>query len=358
MDKVAKIVLDGNLFGANTALAKSATAKAQKALAKPTNKKGANKGAKRDYSLEKETSQLALFDSFMNWRGNRREGIVPELIQLAQSLILFGLPYRATKATSISRVARVGAKSFVRVTFHALGTDKHGKPIPLPFGADRTLLHYAINQAILTNSSSVYFDNPTQYLQAIHRSDSGENYRRLEKAIQRVSGLAITVERFESGTSGDSESRHILPILRSVHIPSRKDRNRDKNIVSIEAETHPGLHFDQQFFEEFMQFHEPFPAEILYRLESKPQMQDTLLFLHSRSYHARADAIIDWKNLRLQLWHDDSNTRRIKVRFREAIALFKCLWPELNAEATDRGLRIGPPHRGRSLIPAKSSSTN
>jgi hypothetical protein len=79
-------------------------------------------------------------------------------------------------------------------------------------------------------------------------------------------------------------------------------------------------------------------------------MQDIILFLHRRSFAAKTTSTIPWANLRQQIWHDDSNTRRIRVRFADAIHLLKAAWPELNAQATSHGLIIGPPRNGKHLF--------
>ncbi len=80
-------------------------------------------------------------------------------------------------------------------------------------------------------------------------------------------------------------------------------------------------------------------------------MQDIMLFLHWRSYAAKKSSLIQWQHLRSQLWQGDATHRRIKVRFAETIKELRVLWPELQAEALKTGLLIGPPLRGRYLIP-------
>ena len=75
-----------------------------------------------------------------------------------------------------------------------------------------------------------------------------------------------------------------------------------------------------------------------------------MLWLHWRCYAANKSSLIKWEYLRMQLWQDDKTSRRIKVRFAEAITALRIIWPELQAEALKTGLMVGPPLRGRYLL--------
>ncbi len=237
----------------------------------------------------------------------------------------------------------------IRVTFYALAHDKDGNRIPMPFGADRTFLHWCIDKAIKLKSPFVPLERATDFLTEVGHSKSGPNVKRLRDAYRRLSGLTIFVERFgkENSAHESDEDRSLLPIIEDSRVPASIQPSRATPINGP-----AGLRFGEKFFKEINRHHVPFPWEILRKLEQKPQMQDYILFLHWRSYAAKADTTVPWKRLRAQLWHADSNTARIRVRFANAIKLLKSVWPELNAEATKRGLTIGPPKRGQHLIPS------
>jgi hypothetical protein len=303
------------------------------------------KGTKRDYSEEDEDAQLGLFNIMADYRIQRNSGISPRLIQIAKVLILCGLPYRSTSETRIERVTREANGTFVRLTFYALGRDAEGKSIPMPFGSDRTLLHFGIDKAIKLQSNFVSIDNPTEYLLAIGKTLSGTNYAALRESLRRLSGLSVVVERFAPGKSGHDETRHTLPVLEAAYIPSRLDKDTSKTL-----EIPCGLRFGEHFFKEINQHHVPFPWELLCKLSTKPQIQDIILNLHRRSFAAKTTTTVPWEHLRQQMWHNDSNRRRIRERFQKAIDLLKTAWPELNAEARTRGLLIGPPHGGKHLF--------
>ena len=332
MKKISQIIADDNSLFESSGLSKPRLVPKRKV-------------EKRDYKEEDKAAQLSLYGDMADYRVLRNSGMSPQLVQIAQCMILCGLPYRATAETKIQRIARTGDDSLVRVSFHALGEDIDGNPIPMPFGADRTLLHFGIDLAIKLKSRFVRLDNPTEYLRATGKTLTGPNYARLRETIRRLSGLSIVVERFTPGKHGHDETRQTLPILEAAHIPSRLSKD---TATSIDAP--PGLRFGEHFFNEINQYHVPFPWELLCKLEQKPQMQDIILNLHRRSFAAKKTSTIPWVNLRQQIWHDDSNTRRIRVRFADAILLLKAAWPELNAEATSRGLVIGPPRNGKHLF--------
>jgi hypothetical protein len=309
------------------------------------------KTQKRDYKEEHSDAQLSLYTTMADYREQRDSGISPLLVQIAQCMIMCGLPYRSTADTRIERIARGGDNSFIRVTFYALGRDVDGNQIPMPFGSDRTLLHFGIDRAIKLKSNFVSIDNPTAYLRAIGKSLSGKNYADMRESLRRLSGLSIVVERFTPGKHGQNETRQTLPILEAANIPSRLDKDTSTPIpTSTRLEMPCGLRFGEHFFHEINQHHVPFPWELLSKLATKPQMQDIILNLHRRSYAAKSTSLITWDKLRQQMWHDDKKERRIRTRFEQAIDLFKTAWPELNAQATKRGLLIGPPRGGKHLF--------
>jgi hypothetical protein len=241
-----------------------------------------HKGTARNYSDEEEDAQLALFSVMADFREQRNSGLSPRLIQIAKSLILCGLPYRSTSNTRIERTAREADGTFIRVTFYALGRDLEGNPIPMPFGADRTLLHFGIDKAIKLKSSFVSIDNPTEYLRQIGKALSGKAYADLRQSLRRLSGLSVVVERFSPGKSGQDETRQTLPVLEAAYIPSRLDKDTSQTLV-IPC----GLRFGEHFFNEVNQHHVPFPWELLCKLSTKPQMQDIILNLHRRSFAAK-----------------------------------------------------------------------
>ncbi len=303
----------------------------------------------RSYRNEEIAAQTSLFDAMTDFRVERRSGVSHELVQIAHALILCGLPYRSTDATEHVRISRSADGSLIRVTFFALGKDKEGNRIPMAFGSDRTLLHWCVDRAIKLKSNFVPLENAKNFMDEVGQRPTGPNYARLRAAYQRISAMAIVVERFNS-----TEERNITPIMQNSRLPL-SIKPRDSQVAPIEGPS--GIQFDQRFFNEFMQNHVPFPWAMLRTLDQKPQMQDYIVFLHWRSFAAKSTTLIPWNIMREQLWQDDSNPWRIRSRFSEAITILRIAWPELNAEAESKGLRIGPPSKGSHLIPAHRGET-
>ncbi len=189
-------------------------------------------------------------------------------------MILCGLPHRSTDATEHVRLSRSADGSLIRVTFYALGKDKEGNRIPMAYGSDRTLLHWCVDRAIKFKSNFVPLANAVDFMRDVGQSPTGPNYARLRAAYQRISAMAIVVERF-----GSTEDRNITPIMKNSRLPA--------SIKRVENEVEPiegpvGIQFDKDFFNEFMRNHVPFPWAMLRTLDQKPQMQDYIVFLH---YH-------------------------------------------------------------------------
>jgi hypothetical protein len=266
-----------------------------------------------------------------------------QMTQIAQAMVLCGLPYSPTKETKIVRRARLGDGSTVSVTFSA-GLDG----IAMPYGSDRTLLHWMIDRAIKTQSPIVGWDTATEFLKDVGLADSGKNRKDLKQRYMRLTGLTIGVVR-----KGSTESTVLVPFIEESHLPNSVDLKAERNghqLLKLDPQAF-GFRLGDRIFKEILQYHVPVPFELLQATKKKSQLQDLLIFLYWRSFAAQSETLIPWESLREQLWQEDSVASRIRTRFKEAILVFKTIWPELNAEAEKKGLRIGPPHKGSHLVP-------
>lgn len=265
-----------------------------------------------------------------------------QMTQIAQAMVLCGLPYKPTKETKITRRARLGDGSIVSVTFSAALAD-----IAMPYGSDRTLLHWMIDKAIKNKSQFVGWDTATEFLKDIGMSDSGKNRKDLRERYRRLSGLTIGITR-----NGEAESTMLTPFIEESRLPNSVDiRASQDGFELLPLETpNFGFKLGDRIFKDILKHHVPVPFELLQATKKKSQLQDILIFLYWRSYAAQTETMIPWVSLREQLWQDDSVQSRIRARFREAIAIFKTMWPEINASAEVKGLRIGPPHNGMQFV--------
>jgi Plasmid encoded RepA protein len=305
------------------------------------------KAAPRDHKLESHLAKSRRASSLAAVRIERdAAGGDEEIFQVAQALILCGLPYEKSDQIRITRTARVADGSVVSVTFTV--ASKGGE---MPYGSDRTLLHFLFNKAVRSNSRFISWETATEFLKAMEIGDSGKNYRDLRARFDRIRGLVISVERKTSASTLTDTS----PIIRRSHLPTSVDvhaAQQGQSLLPIDSTSIVfGVELDEAFFEDLKRYHVPVPAAIIKTTRNKSQLQDIMLFLHWRCYAAKKTSLIEWDHLRLQLWQDDSNERRIKSRFAEAILALRVLWPELQAEAQKTGLIVGPPKHGRYLLP-------
>lgn len=300
------------------------------------------KTPKRDRQLEERQARIHLAETLANLHDQRRDEEWNELIMVAHCLIVCGLPYQRTDQRQIARKARLADGSHVSVAFTAAipGTE-------LPFGSDRTLLHWMVGRAIRAKSPLVTWRTAKEFLRdAGMNEDSGKNISDLRARYRRLSGLAITVERI----TASGESHLILPIIEESSLPSSLDlRAEDRGERPLLEETH-GFKLNPRFFSEVLAHHIPMPWELIRQTRKQSQLQDLMMFLSWRVFSARSPSVISWEGLREQLWQEDSNERRIKERFRHAIQALRAVWPEFRAEARPEGLWVAP-FRGAGLLP-------
>lgn len=167
---------------------------------------------KRDRSAEDRRSKQRLAENLAVVRIARDVGELDrEVMQLAQSLTLCGLPYRPTDAVRVSRKARLGDGSTVTVTFTAAIEGSE-----LPFGSDRTVLHFIFDKAIKSGKRFVSWETAKEFIEAMDMQKNGKNYADLRARFARIRGLAISALR--AGPSG--ESTMVSPIIRRSHLPT------------------------------------------------------------------------------------------------------------------------------------------
>ncbi len=298
----------------------------------------------RDRKVEDHLSKTRQAAALAQVRIDRdANGGEEEIFQVAQALILCGLPYDKTDQTKITRSARLADGSVVDVTFST------GLKAGMPYGSDRSLLHFLFDKAVKSDSRFVSWETATEFLQMMNMAQGGKNRRDLRQRFLRIRSLTIGVERTtQYGTTSD-----LMPVIRHSHLPTSVDvraEQRGQSLLPIGSDVVFGVEIDPSFFADLKRYHVPTPAAIIRTTRNKSQLQDLMLWLHWRCYAANKSSLIKWEYLRMQLWQDDKTSRRIKVRFAEAITALRIIWPELQAEALKTGLMVGPPLRGRYLL--------
>lgn len=299
----------------------------------------------RNRKIEEQQSRERLAESLAGMRMTRDAGeLSREVMQVAQALILCGLPYRPTETVRLARKARLADGSTVTVTFTAAI-----EGVPLPFGSDRTVLHFIFDKAIKSGRRFVSWETAKEFIEAMGMQKNGKNYADLRARFARIRGLAISVLR--TGPSG--ETAMVMPIIRRSHLPTSVDVKSDiagKQLLPLGDGITFGVEIDEEFFSELKQHHVPVPSCILQNTRKQSQLQDLMLFLYWRCYAARTESLIPWISLQQQLWQQDKKQTRIKQRFSEAITALRVIWPEIKAEAKADGLVVGPPRGGVQLL--------
>lgn len=287
-----------------------------------------------------------------------------DLIFISRFLVAMSLPYEPVKERQIVKSARLGDGRRVHLQLNAAIPG-----IDLPYGSDRTLLHWLLDQIarqiqqeqakggetsdpdILERARFVRWTKASDYLRDMGLAvNSGKNYTDLRARYRRLSGLSIGL-RIEGP---ERETLANIPLIESATLPTAVDIRAEfqgQQRLEIEGdELTFGVLFSKKLVSTLMDSAVPFPKEILRQTRKQSQMQDYFVFLAWRSFGAKNPTTIPWDEVREQLWQQDQTARRIKTRFRDAIKALRVIWPELQAEAREKGLWIAQPKHGVQLI--------
>ncbi len=306
--------------------------------------------ATRDHAAEKHVALGRRAAKMASIRADRDTGVLAaELFQVAQALVLCGLPYQPTSVRHFTRKARLADGSEVSVTFST------GLEDGMPYGSDRSLLHFLLDRAIKAQSRFVSWETATEFLNTMHLALGGKNRRDLRQRFERIRGLTIGVKRkAPTGTS-----TKLMPIIRQSHLPTSVDVNAEQGgqgSLSLTTDLVYGVEIDELFYADLLAHHVPIPAQIIRATRKQSQLQDLVIFLYWRCYAAQSTSLIPWPYLKQQLWQEDKQSWRIRERFAQAIVTLKILWPELEAEALKTGLMVGPPRNGHYLLPEATNT--
>ena len=302
----------------------------------------AKKATARSHAAESRAAKLQLTKDLVRLKEELNSPEPAQLTQVAKVMVLCGLPYRQTKDRTIVRKSRQADGSLITVTFQAMLSN-----VPLPYGSDRNLFHWATDRSIKSGTPFVPWETATEFLADMQQTDGGKNYARLKESYRRIAGLSITVER----TTANRDQALIMPVMERSNLPRLFESNALAFPEKNEDDFLPkGILFSGPFFEELSKHHVPFPWPILRTLARKPQMLDYMMFLHWRTFAARSESLIRWEDLRQQMWQEDTHAWRIRTRFADAIKVLRIVYPHLPAEARANGLFIGPAEEGKMLI--------
>ena len=217
-----------------------------------------------------------------------------DIIIQAKALVLCGLPYKRVASRSVSRRARVGARSSLTVTFTAVDPTQ-----PLPFGADRALLGWI--QTLAYRSPHIRFSSLTEFFRAFGLSDSGREYRVFHERLARLLGLSISVQ-----LTSDEGARHLTmhPLKRSF-IPTRDEAHHllGSHLASqlVLTPRDYGFELDPDFYEYLRANPVPLPLPIMRAFHNSPKAWDFASLVLYRSYAARSSSVMIWPELLEQI---------------------------------------------------------
>ena len=294
-------------------------------------------GMERDYEAEQANALAVRAKQLGEMRVKRMEGTLgDDFTKFAQFNILCALPYSPTIATRVTRRSRLSDGSKMSVTFSAV---RDG--VALPFGGDRRLVMWLFDQALCLDSPTVPWDSGSRYLRDMGMKESGKNRQDLRDRFDRVSGLAIVVERKGIETC----SGEIVALLKGWHLPSSiAGEGIDAgNVQAIDEGKKPYcFELSPALWREIKAHHVVLPRSFWAHLKGSWRVQDAMIWLVYRLYGAQSESGITWAQLREQLPQDDSNSQRMKVTFRTAVKQLLAIWPEAGVEVMRWGLQLKP----------------
>jgi len=294
----------------------------------------------RDYQREQELAIERQIDRVMEmWK----TGLSGEKLYTAVMMIFCGLPVEEPEdGGPVVRKTQLPDRSWVRVTF-----SRSHEHVPLPSGADRTMVYFLTNKAVLQNSPVLQWDCANEYMHLFGMNpDSGKNYRDVQARFIRVAYMNILVEYLDpEGKFVDSWK---CPLVQKARIAA--DTDGEGNWKATESlakmlDTDQAVGLSPEFFKELLAHPVPIPIEIIKAAGKEYRLMDFLIFLYWRTFAARTESLIPWKYIQQQFDNSDSNIRRWRQKFRKAVNLLQRLpdpISKIKVEILDAGVKVHP----------------
>ncbi len=270
------------------------------------------------------------------WRA--KAAPIKRLVQ-SKALLLCPLPYSPTSTRCVTRTARIGRTARLTVTLTALD-DR----LPLPFGADRTLLAWI--QTLAFSSGFAAFDAVVEYLNAFGLGSGGRDYRVFRDRLARLENLAVRVQL----ETPDEVATIRLHPLKGSFLP-RNRRSGTQTLAAAGAlpsqlllRNGYGLALDPDFWVYLRDQPVALPFEQLLPFSNRPKAWDFASFVLYRSFAARQPATIPWTELVAQLASVDRSPRRLRATLGRVLAEIRTGMPGFPAQLRPgaEGLCIEP----------------
>jgi len=294
----------------------------------------------RSYQKERDLAVSRQVDRVMEiWKA----GLSGDRLYTAVMMVICGLPVRDTRSMEpVVRKAQLGDKSWIRVTY-----SRKSDQVPLPYGADRTMVYFLTNKAVLQQSHILQWEHANEYMHLFGMDvDSGKNYRDVQERFFRVAYMRIMVEYL------DQENQVVetwdCPLIDHSRMPARVDGEgnwKPRYSVSKMLDIDQTISFGYRFFSELKKTPVPIPLELILAADKKYRVMDYMLFLYWRCFAASSQSFIPWRYLQLQFDAADTNDRRWVQQFKLAYSILKSLpdpTNQIRVEISSAGLTIYP----------------
>ena len=251
-------------------------------------------------------------------------------------LILTGLPYRRYDTLrEVTRLARTGADSFLRVTY--IATDRR---YTLPYGADRSLLAWITTKAF--QDGTVRFSAVADYFRAFGLDRGGRGYRLFWQRYQRVAALAIRIEQIDDG------ARHVRRLFLVPESVEPRELGADPAAAAgkrLFGYNRYHFRLDREFWQYLKATRVPTPLPLLRAFHDSPLRWDFAQWVLYRSYACRSPSVVPWPALLEQLGTADRDHRRLKWQLARTLETIRGLYPECGVRFLPglRGLSVWPP---------------
>lgn len=296
----------------------------------------------RRLAIDREVERLGLLIKSGSLSGDK--------LLTATMLVYCGLPIKQTDESSITRTAKIGEKSFVRVTFSQTNED-----VPLPFGADRTLLFFLTDKAV-TEGPILKWDKANEYMRLFDMDpDSGKNYREVQGRFIRLVYVNLLVEFLDGDNQVvDSWKCPLIDHAKIAAEISAEGKWKPTQTIAEILRANEEINFGARFYNHLKVSAMPIPLDILRVAGKQYRLMDYMLFLYLRSWSAHTESYIPWDYLRKQFDDTDANPWRWPSLFRKALTVFKAMpYPAdlIAATVTSKGITIKPLPLGTEFFP-------
>lgn len=270
-------------------------------------------------------------------------GLSGDKLFTARMLVYCGLPLKKSASMDpIVRKAQLGEDSWVRVSFI-----RTSKDVPLPFGADRTLIYFLTNKAVLQQTPLLRWEHANEYMHLFGMDPrSGKNYKAVQARFTRIAYMHIMVEFLDS--KGQTVEPVQCAMIDRAKITAEVDGAgnwKPSKSISQMLAADQTVTFGQRFYTDLLQNPVPLPLELIRAAGKKYRVMDYMTFLYWRAFAANAPSFIPWRKLQEQFDNQDSNLRRWSENFKIAYRMMKALPDPINQIKVDiasTGLMIHP----------------